>query len=76
MTCEVKKILHFTAVFYEHSASKFTKELIFLQFRNCGFWHLFRLLPILLSYHSAWQRSHQCKGIIMNRVQVSNRDTG
>ena len=37
MTCEVKKILHFTAVFYEHSAAKITKELIILQLGNCGF---------------------------------------
>ena len=32
MTCEVKKILHFTAVFYEHSVPEIIKEPIFLQF--------------------------------------------
>jgi hypothetical protein len=40
MTCEVKKILHFTAVFYEHSVLKFIKELTFLQLRQEWFWVL------------------------------------
>jgi hypothetical protein len=36
MTCEVKKILGFTAGFYEHSAIKFIKKLTFCN-KETGF---------------------------------------